>query len=133
MEHKIELKELVSYVMKSLAPEAACRCSFMLNDVAPGLQVDADRETLAHTLSAVLSNSICHAENNCIRISTHCFNQIISLTISQTASCAVSTIAVSMEPLQPLAEKLGGSITVVADNESRVMVAFSFYNGRRAA
>ena len=30
-------------------------------------------------------------------------------------------------------EKLGGSITVVSDNDSRIMVAFSFFNGLRAA
>lgn len=133
MEHQIELQQLVNFVMKDLTKEAGQRKSLMVNDVQPGVMVHADREILAETLSDVLTKTICHTENNCIRISAAIYDNIISLVIKQTGSCASTSIAVSMEPLQSLAERLGGSITVVSDHDSRIMVALSFFNGLRAA
>ena len=133
MEHQIDLQQLVNYVSKSLTGFAGARKSLLLNNVKPGIIVHTDREMLAETLEDVLTNTICHTENNCIRVEAISFDHIISLIIRQSGVCTSTSIAVSMEPLQPLAEKLGGSITVVSDNDSRVMVAFSFYNGRRAA
>ena len=133
MEHQIDLQQLVSFVTKGLTKEAGSRKSLLLNDVDAGIVVQADRELLVEGLSDVLKKTICHTENNCIRIGAAIYDNIITLVIKHTGRCTSTSIAVSMEPLQPLAEKLGGSITVVSDNESRIMVAFSFYNGLRAA
>jgi hypothetical protein len=133
MEHQIELQQLTGFVMKNLTAEACSRKSLLVNNVTPGIIVHADREALAETLTDVLTKTICHTESNCIRIEAVAFDNIISLVIKQTGSCSSSNIAVSMAPLQPLANKLGGSISVVTDNNSRITVALSFYNGRRAA
>lgn len=133
MEHQIELQQLTGFVTKSLTTEACSRKSLLVNNVTPGIIVHADREALAETLTDVLTKTICHTENNCIRIEAVAYDNIISLVIKQTGSCSSTSIAVSMTALQPLAEKLGGSISVVTDNNSRITVALSFYNGLRAA
>lgn len=133
MEHQIELQQLVNHVMKGLTTEACSRKSLLINDVTPGITVHADREKLAETLFAVLKKTICHTENNCIRITAGIYDSIISLVIKHKGRCTSTSIAVSMEALQEHAECLGGSITVVSDNDSRSMVAFSFFNGLRAA
>lgn len=133
MEHQIELKQLTGFVTKNLTTEACSRKSLLVNNVTPGIIVHADREALAETLTDVLTKTICHTENNCIRIETAIYDNIVSLIIKQSGYCSSTSIAVSMMPLQPLAEKLGGSISVVSDSDSRITVAFSFYNGLRAA
>lgn len=133
MEYQIDLQQLVNFVIKGLTKEACSRKSLMINDVTHGVSVHADRERLAETLGDVLKKTICHTENNCIRISASIYDNIISLVIRHSGRCTSTSIAVSMEPLQTQAEKLGGSITVVSDSDSRIMVAFSFFNGLRAA
>ena len=133
MEYQIDLQQLVNYVMKGLTAEACSRKSLMVNDIEFGVTIHADREALVETLTEVLKKAVCHTESNCIRISASTYDNIISLVIKQSGRCTSTSIAVSMEPLQPKAEKLGGSITVVSDSDSRIMVAFSFFNGLRAA
>jgi len=133
MEQQIELQQLTSFVTKGLISEACSRKSLLVNNVTPGIIVHADREALAETLTDVLTKTICHTESNCIRIESIAYDNIISLVIKQTGLCSSSSIAISMAPLQPLADKLGGSISVVTDNNSRITVALSFYNGLRAA
>ncbi len=133
MEHQIELKQLVNYVTGTLTTAACSRNSLLVNDVQPGIHVYADKEILAETLSRLLIKTIEQSENNCIRIEAVVFNQIVSLVVNQTSHCTCTGMAVSVEPLQVTAEKLGGSISVVADHEEKVLVALSFYNGRRAA
>jgi len=124
MEQQIELQQLTSFVTKGLISEACSRKSLLVNNVTPAL---------AETLTDVLTKTICHTESNCIRIESIAYDNIISLVIKQTGLCSSSSIAISMAPLQPLADKLGGSISVVTDNNSRITVALSFYNGLRAA
>ena len=133
MEHQIEFQQLTGFVTKNLTTEACSRKSLLVNNVTPGIIVHADREALAETLTDVLTKTICHTESNCIRIEAVAHDNIISLVIKQTGSCSSTRIAVSMAPLQPFAEKLGGSISVVTDNDNRITVALSFYNGLRAA
>ncbi len=133
MEHQIDLQQLVSFVMKGLTAEACSRQSLLVNDVNAGVTVRADRESLAATLNEVLTKTICHTSNNCIRIGSATYDNIISLVITHSSRCTSTSIAVSMELLQEKAERLGGSITVVSDSDSRIMVALSFYNGLRAA
>lgn len=133
MEQHVELQQLVKYVAGNLTAAACSRNSFFVNDVAPGIIIHADREMLAETLGKLLAKAIEQTGNNCIRIEAVVFNQIVSLVINQTGQCSSAGLAVSMEPLQPVAEKLGGSISVVSDHEHKTLVALSFFNGRRAA
>ncbi len=133
MQHQIELKQLVKYVAGNLTAAACSRNSFFVNDVAPGIIIHADREMLAETFDKLLAKAVEQTNNNCIRIEAVVFNQIVSLVINQTVQCNSAGLALSMEPLQTVAEKLGGSISVVSDHEQKTLVALSFFNGRRAA
>ena len=133
MQYQTELRSLITQVMSGLIPLAIERKSFVINDIQPDIEVYADKDILALAMADVLVKALKHTENDCIRISAKVFNNIILLTIKETSHRPHTTIAFSMEQVQPLAEKLGGSISVNSDDDKCITVAFTFFNGKRAA
>jgi signal transduction histidine kinase len=133
MNHPTELKTLISQVMNSLIPLAVRRRSFLINEIDPEIKLHADRDMIAYVLGDVLVKAIHHTDNDCIRISADVYSNIVLVKINETGQRPYTTIAVSMEQLQPLAEKLGGSISVNSRPDHGVTVALTFFNGSRAA
>jgi signal transduction histidine kinase len=133
MNNPTELKTVISQVMNSLIPLAVRRRSFFINEIDTDIKLHADRDMIAYVLGDVLVKAIHHTDNDCIRISADVYSNIVLVKINETSQRPYTTIAVSMEQLQPLAEKLGGSISVNSRPDHGVTVAVTFFNGSRAA
>jgi len=133
MQSPSALQEIVNLVMNSLVPLATTRKSFLVNDIGPGIELHADKDMLALVVSDVLKTAIRHTENDCIRISAQTVSDSIYLNVRENGCRPYIAVAESMERIQPLAEKLGGFITVASSSHDGITVAFSFYNGRKAA
>jgi light-regulated signal transduction histidine kinase (bacteriophytochrome) len=131
--HPSALQEIVNLVMDSLVPFATTRKSFLVNDIAPEIELYADKDMLALVVSDVLKTAIRHTENDCIRITAKSVQDSIFLNVKENGCRPYIAVAESMERIQPLAEKLGGFITVASSSHEGVTVAFSFYNGYKAA
>ena len=132
MQTVYSLKQLSSQVISNIVPQATNHKSFFINDIDPAITVQADTTLVMPALKDILLKALAHSENNCIRLSASLFGNIIAVCI-KTGLQQCSTIAINMQLLQPLAEQLGGSITVMSDHHNNTLVAFSFYNGLRAA
>jgi hypothetical protein len=128
-----ELHILVDQVMSSLLPLATNRKSFFVNDVIADTQLTADKDILAMVFGNLLRTTIDISENSCIRITANTFPDTVRLSIAQPGTRSFSDIADCMEPIQPLAQKLGGSITVINDPMTGTAVALCFHNRAKAA
>jgi hypothetical protein len=133
MKNPSALQEIVNLVISSLKPLASTRKSRLVNDIAPGIELNADKDMLALVVSDVLTTAIRHTENDCITISAKSVCDSIFLNVKETGCRPYIAVAESMERIQPLAEKLGGFISVQSSSHEGITVAFSFYNGKKAA
>jgi K+-sensing histidine kinase KdpD len=133
MQNPSALQQIVSLVMNSLEPLATTHKSFLVNDIAPGIELHADKDMLALMVSHVLKTAIRHTENDCIRISARTVSDSVFLNVKENGCRPYIAVAESMEQIQPLAEKLGGFISVESSSHEGITVAFSFYNGVKAA
>lgn len=133
MQTPYSLQQLSGQVINNIVPQATNYKNFFINDIDPAITVQADTALLMPALKDILVKALALSENHCIRLSASVFGNIIAVCIKQPGLQQCSTIAINMEALQPLAEKLGGSITVMSDHGNNTLVAFSFYNGLRAA
>lgn len=133
MKHHDELHMLVDQVMSSLLPLATDHKSFFVNDVNTDMQLTADKDILALVFGNLLKTTIDISENSCIRITANTFTDTVRLNVPQPCTRSFTEIADFMEPIQPLAEKLGGCITVINDPMTGTAVALCFYNGAKAA
>jgi Signal transduction histidine kinase len=112
MKNQFALKQLVGHVAQSILPSAVSRHSFFVNDIAPELQVSADRELLASVLSNLLQTAVSQTESDCIRISAYEQQEQVFLQVNENGRCYNTDIFKQMEQLMPMATILGGSVAI---------------------
>lgn len=132
MKPKTSLQQITTEAIHSLVATAADHHSFFINDVDPSIELYTDKTLLHTAITKILFKTIAFTSGACIRLSANLYGEVVALVIKQK-NTQPGTIAISMEQIQPLAEQLGGSISVVSDSNQQVMIAFSFFNGSRAA
>jgi hypothetical protein len=133
MKNAEELHHLIDQVMSNLLPLAADHNSFFINDVNLDMPVNADREILVSTIADLLKRTMDLTQNDCIRVSARSYCDSVLLNIKQAKLRSFIDVADCMEPMLPLAEKLGGCITVMNDPISGTAVALCFDNKPKAA
>lgn len=112
MKNQFGLKQLVGHVAQSILPTAVSRHSFFVNDIAPDLQVSADRELLASVLSNLLQTAVAQTESDCIRISAYEYQHQVFLQVNENGRCYNTDIFRKMEQLMPMAAILGGTVAI---------------------
>ncbi|QNA44374.1 HAMP domain-containing histidine kinase [Lacibacter sediminis] len=112
MKNQFALKQLVGHVAQSILPSAVSRNSFFVNDIAPDLQVSADRDVLASVLSNLLQTAVAQTESDCIRISAYEQQQQVFLQVNENGRCYNADIFTKMEQLMPMAAVLGGAVAI---------------------
>jgi K+-sensing histidine kinase KdpD len=112
MQNQFPLKLLVANVAQSILPTAVSRHSFFVNDIAPDLQVSADKELLASLLSNLLQTAVSQTESDCIRISAFEQQQHVFLQVSENGRCYNANIFQEMAQLMPMAATLGGTVAI---------------------
>ncbi len=129
----IALHNLVDQLVWSLLPRAARQGSLIVNDVQQEMLVNTDRNMLASVLGSLLYNTVAHAENNCIHVSAKSFGRVTLVHVRNNCIRHDHAIASSLHQVQPLAEKLGGCVSISNNKMKGTTVAFTFLNLPQAA
>ena len=108
----IDLNNLVNKLTSSILPMAVDKKSFFINDIRGKMMVCADEDILASVLSILLNTAVSETENNCIRISTKMFGNIVLLYICDNCNKGNNGIANNLFKVETMAEKLGGCLTI---------------------
>ncbi|MES1223073.1 MAG: hypothetical protein ABUT20_46700 [Bacteroidota bacterium] len=125
---ELSLHNLTDKLIISLLPKSTKQKNIIINDISEELTANADEQLLAAVMGCLLQTAVAHASSSCIRVSAKAFGYI---TLVHIRSNEVYNEEISddyMRRLQPLAEKLGGCITVTNSNLRGTTMAFTFIN-----
>lgn len=129
----IILHKLVDQLMQSLLPRAIQQRNLIVNDVQHEMLVSADKNMLASVLGSLLYDTVAHASNNCIRITAKSYGRITLIHVRNSENRDDRSIVSNLHQIQPLAEKLGGCVSVTNNRINGTTVAFTFLNLPAAA
>lgn len=124
----VALYKLVDQVAQYLMPRIVEQKSFIINDLNKEMLVTTDEGILITVLRNLLDAIITHSQSNCIRISAKAFGNIVLLYVKDSDNKHEEAIAGCLIQVAPLAEKIGGCITLNNYTAKGTTVAFSFYN-----
>ncbi|MBC7874699.1 MAG: HAMP domain-containing histidine kinase [Ferruginibacter sp.] len=122
------LHTLVSRLVACVVPATARNKSFMVNDIPAGLSIAANPGLVTAVLSNLFNTVALHSVNSCIRISAKVYSNIILVQVRDHHSANACTIAYSLQPAQPLAEKIGGYLGITSQWKNETTIVFSFPN-----
>lgn len=128
----LPLRKLVDQLVVSLLPRTTELRTLIVNDISQELEVSTDQHILASVLCCLLYNTVTHSESNCIRISAKAFGYTTLVHVRNNCRENEMLIVVINEA-RPLAEKLGGCISVTNNDASGTTIAFTFLNPAVAA
>jgi hypothetical protein len=123
---KNKLNELVERLAAGILPTAVRKKSFIVNDVPAELFIDTDEDVLAAVLSSLLQTVVNHAENSCIRVTAKAYGDIIIVNITDSNTANSYAVASALPRVQPLAEKIGGYLSMIRQWEKITTITFSF-------
>ena len=129
----VALHQLVNQLVIGLLPRTVNKKSFIINDVQREMFVDADENILASVIGSVLNIAIVYTQNNCISISAKLYGDVTLVYVEDKVMRQNSAVFYSLYCIQPLAEKLGGSITISNNKAQGTTVTFIFVNNQQAA
>lgn len=127
------LQQLVGSLMQTFVPVASRHKNHFINDIPDDLYIDADRELVASVLSGMMSAVLKNAKDSCIRLSAKLYGNVVLVHIKDYNSFNYFPIENGLHQLQPLAEKVGGSVSVTSQRQNVTTLAFSFPNMPMAA
>ncbi|MGH2553266.1 MAG: hypothetical protein ACRDEB_06090, partial [Chitinophagaceae bacterium] len=125
--------ELVDRLLIKLLPQTVQHRSFIVNDVEPGTLLNTDENMLTSVLSNLLNTTISHTQSNCIHVSAKFFGNIALIHLRDNDGGHDQAISDSLYQVEPLAEKLGGCITISNNKANGTTVAFSIFNQQQVA
>ena len=127
-EKKPSLQQITRRLLASYQPVAVKQRSFFINDVPPGLTVEADMNTLTTLLGSLfyMIGRLCR--DTCIKISAKSYHDVILMHIKDTSTFNSYAILSELQHLQLLAEKIGGYVELTSQRKKETTIAFSFIN-----
>lgn len=127
----MNLQKLVDLVSESLTPMAVSRGSLLINEVPDNIGMETRADLLAHLIGEVLRVLIRHNDNDCYWLSGKSFSNVVLLHIRGHIRRDSPTLMLCLERLEPLAENLGGCISIQEQENGRSCVSVSFLRNYR--
>lgn len=127
------LQELVGNLMTGFLAVADRNNNCFVNDIPDDVFIDSDREMIATVLGGMLSAVVRNAKDSCIRFSAKVYGNVILVHVKDYNSVNYCPVEKNLQQLQPLAERLGGSVGVTSQRQNVTTFAFSFPNMPLAA
>jgi hypothetical protein len=122
------LHQMVSILMASELPTAVRRKSFFVNDVPPECYISTDQQILATVIRGLLHTVVTHTTNSCIRITANCYGPIVLMHVKDSNSFNYNGIYEDLQPVQQIAGKMGGFVSITSKREDVTTITFSFPN-----
>jgi len=124
----ITLSELASNLTTGFLPLARTNKSVIVNDIPEDLFIDTDIELVASIFAGLLAAVVKNAKESYIRLSAKVYGNVVLLHIKDLNNFNYSPVENKVQQLQPLAEKIGGSVSVTSQRNNVATFAFSFPN-----
>ena len=122
------LHELTAQLVNAFIPRASSNKSFFVNDIPVKLSLRTNQEMLASVLSGLLSAVVTHSKESCIRLSAKIYGNIVLMQVKDSASSNIRAVKNEVRKLQPIAEKMLGSVSVTSQRKNLTTITFGFPN-----
>lgn len=133
MQENLTLQQLAARLVQSFLPVATRNKNHFINDIPDDLFIGADPELVASILSGLLGTVTKNAHESCIRISARVYGNVVLVHVKDYNNLNYLPSENGLQQLQPLAEKIGGSVGVTSQRQNVTTFAFSFPNMPMAA
>ena len=124
----ITLSELANNLSSGFLPQARTNKSVIVNDIPEDLFIDTDLELVASIFAGLLAAVVKNAKESYIRLSVKVYGNVLLLHIKDHNNYNYCPAENNLKQLLPLAEKIGGSVSVTSQRNNVTTFAFSFPN-----
>ncbi len=129
----LSLQRLVSQLLIQFQPAAVRQKSFILNDVPGNFWVNTDENMLASVISSLFSSVINRCKSACIRVSASTYDNMVVVNVQDSNHAGKAGIPQELNAALPLAERLGGFISMHNRRQDATRITFSFFSPSIAA
>ncbi|MFC0773358.1 hypothetical protein [Terrimonas alba] len=123
-----ELFTLVNQLAETFMNKAAHRKICLVNEIPVHLHVKTDLQMTTSILNGLLASLVSHAMDTSIRLSAKRYGNVILLQARDTGSLNAMAVESHLQVLQPMAEKLKGSIAITSQRKNTTTITFGFPN-----
>jgi hypothetical protein len=128
IQHGNVLHEVVNRLVTSFSGIATSNKNLFVNEIPGHLQLAADPQMIASVISGLLSSVVSYAKDSCIRLSAKIYGNVILVQVKDSSSFNINAIESQVKKLQPLAERIRGSVGVTSQRNNITTLTFGFPN-----
>ena len=132
---KPAIRTLVDQLVNASLSSAARHRSFVVNEVPDGLQLyGTDENMIAVVINGMLQAVIGNTRESCVRISARetLGGKSIEIQVKDTGCFSSFALACDLQTVFPMAQKVGGYLSISAEKQMNSTVIFSFPLDRSA-
>jgi signal transduction histidine kinase len=122
------LHQLADCLVNSFLLRDTSNKSFFFNEIPDRLYLETDQEMLASVLSGLLSAVASHTEDSCIHLSAKTYGNVVLVKVKDSSGLNIDAVESEVCKLQPLAEKMRGSVSVTSQRKKLTTITFGFPN-----
>jgi len=122
------LYNLTQDLLHTFLPNAEYNKVFFVNDISEQLKLGTDQQMVASVLAGMLSAVIRDANDSFIRVSAKVYGNVVLVHVKKTGQLNISAIEQEVNKMQPMVEKMLGSVSVTSEQINLTTVTFGFPN-----
>ena len=122
------LHHLTDCLVTTFHSKATSNNNHFINEIPDQLHLATDRQLLATVMSGLLSAVVTYAKGSCIRLSAKVYGNVVLVQIKESTSLNNKSFESEVRKLQPLAEKMRGSVCVISQRQKLTTITFGFPN-----
>jgi hypothetical protein len=127
------LRELAGSLADTFSRVATRNKNFFLNDIPEDLCIDTDSELVATVMSGLMYAVVRNAKESCIRLSAKTYGNVVLVHVKDCNNSDYCQVETGLKQLMPVAEKMGGCVSVTSQRHKVATFAFTFPNLPMAA
>ncbi|MBK5272443.1 MAG: hypothetical protein JJE22_15670 [Bacteroidia bacterium] len=124
----ISLHKFVSSLIDDLLSRTSGNLITIINDVPSEMLVSTDKNTLTTITANLLDIFVMNSQSDSIHISAKLIGNLTLLHMRSSDATYTESMANSMQKIEPMAETLGGCITLSNSIRKGLSLAFTFIN-----
>lgn len=122
------LHQFMDCLVDAILPKATSNQSYFINETPDQLHLNTDRQKLAAVLGGLISIVLSYTKESCIRLSAKIYGNVVLGQIKESDSLNGHAFESEVRRLQPLAEKIRGSVSVTSHRKNLTTITFGFPN-----
>jgi signal transduction histidine kinase len=128
MEQTYDLQVLTNNVVTELLPLADQNKCVFLNDIPARLFLGTDPVQIATVLKDLLFAVVSHAKDTCIQLSAKIYTDVVLIHVKDCSTFNSYAVESGLQRLKPIAESMGGFLSITSLRKKVTTVAFCFPN-----